>query len=88
MTAWQTVPHETSSPAWPNFHRDNRGRSNRSELVFISQAAIAHERENLNDAVAYFWEVMGQEDGSRGVHVNIGTPNPITSTCERDEEEP
>jgi hypothetical protein len=23
VTAWQTVPHETSSPAQPNFHRDN-----------------------------------------------------------------
>ena len=45
-------------------------------------------RQEGNDAVPYYWEVMGQEDGAQGVHVNVGTPNPITNTCERAQEEP
>ena len=36
-----------------------------------------------NEEHVYFWEFRGGNDRSRGVHINIGTPHPITDTCER-----
>jgi hypothetical protein len=52
------------------------------------RCCLQTRRQEGTETVAYFWEVMGQEDGSHGVHVNIGTPNPITSICAGDEDEP
>ncbi len=45
-------------------------------------------RELGNEQRIYYWEFMGSADLSRGVHVNIGSPNPITDTCERYIESP
>jgi hypothetical protein len=36
-----------------------------------------------NEQQIYYWEFMGTDDISQSVHVNIGTPNPITDTCGR-----
>ena len=43
----------------------------------IQTSRIIDDKEQL-----YYWEFMGNNAES-GVHVNIGTPNPITDTCKR-----
>ena len=53
-----------------------------------SRYCLQVQRQNGNETIPYFWEVMGRDDGAHDVHVNIGTPNPITDTCDRSPEQP
>jgi len=44
---------------------------------------IQARRKVGDEQHTYYWEFMGSNNLSRGVHVNIGSPNPITDTCNR-----
>lgn len=52
------------------------------------QYCIQARRDLGNEQHMYYWEFMGSENPSNGVHVNIGSPNPITEACRRYIESP
>jgi hypothetical protein len=70
-----------SEPPW-ELIKVNRYTETDSGFVSILYC-IQVRREIDNEKRPYYWEFMGSNDLSMGVHVNIGTPNPITDTCRR-----
>ncbi len=75
-----------STPPWTLVKID-RYTETESGLTHI-RYCIQARRELENEQHTYYWEFMGSNDLSRGVHVNIGSPNPITDTCARYVESP
>ncbi|WP_152918031.1 hypothetical protein [Ardenticatena maritima] len=75
-----------STPPWTLVKID-RYTETESGLMHI-RYCIQARRELENERRIYYWEFMGSNDPSRGVHVNIGSPNPITDTCGRYVEAP
>lgn len=49
---------------------------------------IQTKRDMDGEQRTYYWEFMGTDDLSLGIHINVGTPNPITYTCGRYVEKP
>jgi len=84
IAAWyrQTL----STPPWSmrQINRYSIQESGVNQVRYCIQA----QRDDEQTAHVYFWELMGQDDGVNGVHVNIGTPQPITDTCQRDRKQP
>jgi hypothetical protein len=78
--------HALSQPPWTVLNIDRNVIQDRdiSQVRYCIQA----RRQEESGAAIYYWEVMGQERGANGVHVNIGTPNPITDACERYQKQP
>lgn len=70
-----------SEPPW-ELIKVNRYTETDSGLVYI-RYCIQARRDIDNEKRLYYWELMGSNDLSHGVHVNIGTPNPISDTCKR-----
>jgi len=70
-----------SIPPW-TLVRVDRYTETESGLIYI-RYCIQARRELGDEQRLYYWEFMGSNDLSRGVHVNIGSPNPITDTCNR-----
>ncbi len=75
-----------SEPPW-ELIKVNQYTETRSGLIFINYC-IRARREFDNKKRLYYWEIIGSNDLSFGVQVFIGTPNPITDTCERYVETP
>lgn len=75
-----------SMPPW-TIVRIDRYTETESGFTYI-RYCIQARREFENEQRMYYWEFMGGNDPSRGVHVNIGSPNPITDTCDRYVESP
>ena len=70
-----------SEPPW-SLVRVDRYMVEESDITHV-RYCIQAQRQTSDEAVIYYWEFMGRDDGLNGVHVNIGTPNPITDTCAR-----
>ena len=70
-----------SEPPW-ELIKVNRYTETDSGLVNI-RYCIQARRDIDNEKRLYYWEFVGSNDLSIGVHVNIGTPYPITDTCMR-----
>ncbi len=75
-----------STPPWTLVKVD-RYTETESGLTHI-RYCIQAIRELEGEQRTYYWEFMGSDDISRGVHINIGSPNPITDTCNRYIESP
>jgi hypothetical protein len=75
-----------SEPPW-QLIKVNRYTERYSGDVYI-EYCIQARRDLDTEKRLYYWEFLGSNDLSIGVHVNIGTPNPITDTCMRDFEAP
>lgn len=75
-----------STPPWTLIKID-RHTETYLGLTYI-QYCIQAIRKSENEQRTYFWEFMGTTDRSHGVHVNIGTPHPVTDTCKTHIESP
>lgn len=75
-----------AKPPW-KLVKVNRYTETEAGLVHV-RYCIQATRDIDNEQRIYYWEFMGSNDLSRGVHVNVGTPNPITDTCRRYVETP
>lgn len=74
-----------SEPPWSvvqvNQHRDYNDYTGETYIRYCIQAQ--HDEGNGQQRT-YYLEVFGEDSTSlQEVHVNIGTPNPITDVCER-----
>jgi hypothetical protein len=56
-----------------NSHNDDDG------FGYHTEVCIQATRASADGARIYYWELIGKT--ARGVHINIGTPKPITNAC-------
>jgi hypothetical protein len=75
-----------AKPPWSlvQVNRYTESEASSTHIRYCIQAT----RDVDNEQRIYYWEFMGSNDLSRGVHINIGTPSPITDTCKRYADKP